>query len=171
MIDEPFMHWAIWDSMFKAQQAFEGVLANMPLAARWLAKCVVFPFGRPYRVPSDELGRLVARLLIQPGNGREHLTEGTFIPKVAAGEFDILNAMEYAMGLTPKVEEIEQKIRQAQKAGRLPHEDQYRMLDLAFHEQIIVAEEKLLLTQYYSLRDKIIAVDDFPQDFDLKHKG
>ncbi len=24
------MHWAIWDAMFKAQNAFEGVISNFP---------------------------------------------------------------------------------------------------------------------------------------------
>jgi acyl-CoA dehydrogenase len=28
--DAPLMHWAIWDAMFKAQNAFEGVISNFP---------------------------------------------------------------------------------------------------------------------------------------------
>jgi hypothetical protein len=28
--DAPLAHWAIWDSMYKAQQAFDGVIANFP---------------------------------------------------------------------------------------------------------------------------------------------
>ena len=28
--DAPLMHWAIWDAMFKAQTAFEGVISNFP---------------------------------------------------------------------------------------------------------------------------------------------
>ncbi len=28
--DAPLMHWAIWDAMFKAQSAFEGVISNFP---------------------------------------------------------------------------------------------------------------------------------------------
>ena len=30
--DAPLMHWAIWDAMFKAQNAFEGVISNFPNA-------------------------------------------------------------------------------------------------------------------------------------------
>src|SRR4030095_7327023 len=28
--DAPLMHWAIWDAMFKAQSALEGVISNFP---------------------------------------------------------------------------------------------------------------------------------------------
>jgi len=43
--------------MFRAQQAFEGVLANFPnKPAAWLLARIIFPPGRPYVVPSDVLG-------------------------------------------------------------------------------------------------------------------
>ena len=48
--DAPLMHWAIWDAMFKAQKAFEGVISNFPnrlIAA--VMRRVVFPLGRPVR--------------------------------------------------------------------------------------------------------------------------
>ena len=41
--------------MYKAQQAFDGVLANFPV--RFIAAVVnriIFPWGHPYVVPSDE---------------------------------------------------------------------------------------------------------------------
>src|SRR5215471_13440556 len=54
--DAPLMHWAIWDAMFKAQNALEGVISNFP--NRFIATIMrrtVFPLGRPYVVPSDRL--------------------------------------------------------------------------------------------------------------------
>ncbi len=53
--DAPLMHWAIWDAMFKAQNAFEGVISQFPEPVRgggWRASSC-FPLGRPYVVPSD----------------------------------------------------------------------------------------------------------------------
>ena len=46
-----------------AQNAFEGVTANFPnkLAAALMHR-LIFPLGRPYVVPSDQLGHEVARL-------------------------------------------------------------------------------------------------------------
>jgi acyl-CoA dehydrogenase len=60
--DAPLMHWAIWDAMFKMQNAFEGVISNYP--NRFIAALLhwyIFPLGRPYEVPSDKLGHEVAQ--------------------------------------------------------------------------------------------------------------
>ncbi len=52
--DAPLMHWAIWDAMFKAQNAFEGVISNFPnRVIAFALRRIVFPLGRPYVVPSD----------------------------------------------------------------------------------------------------------------------
>ena len=78
--DAPLMHWAMWDAMFKAQNAFEGVISNFPnriVAA--VMRRVVFPLGRPYVVPSDKLGHDVARLLIEPSATRDRLTAGIYL--------------------------------------------------------------------------------------------
>ncbi len=67
--DAPMMHWAIWDALFSAQNAIEGVISNFP--NRWISfllRRMVFPLGRPYVVPSDRLGHEVARLLIEPSD-------------------------------------------------------------------------------------------------------
>ena len=65
--DRPLLDWAIWDAMFKAQNAFEGVISNYPSrAVAWLLRRIIFPLGRPYVVPSDRLGHAVASLLIEP---------------------------------------------------------------------------------------------------------
>ena len=78
--DAPLMHWAIWDAMFKAQGAFEGVISNFPnRVIATLARRIVFPLGRPYVVPSDHLGHQVASLLIEPSATRDRLTAGMFI--------------------------------------------------------------------------------------------
>ncbi|MCP2936275.1 DUF1974 domain-containing protein, partial [Salmonella enterica subsp. enterica serovar Typhimurium] len=55
--DAPLMHWAIWDAMFHAQTAFEGVISNFPnRLIGMLLRRLIFPLGRPYVVPSDRLG-------------------------------------------------------------------------------------------------------------------
>src|SRR5205814_9949892 len=51
--DAPLLHWSMWDAMFKAQTALEGVISNFPnrtLAA--VMRRIVFPLGRPYVIPS-----------------------------------------------------------------------------------------------------------------------
>src|SRR4029453_5303769 len=80
--DAPLMHWAIWDAMYKAQTAFEGVISNFPnRAIAGVMRAIVFPLGRPYVVPSDKLGHEVARLLLEPSATRDRLTAGAYIPE------------------------------------------------------------------------------------------
>jgi acyl-CoA dehydrogenase len=160
--DAPLMHWAIWDSMFKAQNAIEGVISNFPnrlIAA--ILRQLVFPFGRPYVVPSDELGHAVAKLLIEPSATRDRLTAGMF---VSSSEDNPVGAIELALAATLAADPIEAKIKDAVKAGRLsvrPREDRIAAAQSA---GIITAEESSALRRAQRLVDKVIRVDDFPPD-------
>src|SRR5207237_7986946 len=114
--DAALMHWAIWDAMFKAQTALEGVISNFPnhLIAMVMRR-TVFPLGRPYVIPSDNLGHEVAKLLIEPSPTRDRLTAGMYLPK---SEADPIGAIDAALEATLVAEPIEAKIRDALKAGR-----------------------------------------------------
>ncbi|NMG48775.1 acyl-CoA dehydrogenase, partial [Azoarcus communis] len=170
--DAPLMHWAIWDCMFRAQNAFEGVIANFPnrFFAMVLRRLVVFPLGRPYVVPSDRLGHDVARLLIEPSATRDRLTADVHLPTDVE---EPLGALEAALLATVAAEPIEAKVKQAQRAGRFQFvaaadggvDALWRQ---AFEAGVIDADEFALLQRRGVLRDKVIRVDDFPLDFGLK---
>ncbi|HEX4883250.1 MAG TPA: acyl-CoA dehydrogenase [Casimicrobiaceae bacterium] len=165
--DAPLMHSAIWDLMFKAQNAFEGVLSNFP--NRFLAavlRFVVFPTGRPYVVPSDRVGHEVAKLLIAPSATRDRLTDGMFVPK--AGD-DPVRDHELALEATVAVEPIEDRLRVAMKKGRFapklaPGEGAEAIARLAVAAGLISAEEERLLASHRELVARIVRVDDFDQD-------
>lgn len=164
--DAPLMHWAIWDCMFKAQNAFEGVLANYP--SRWignLLRRVIFPLGRPYVVPSDALGAQVAQKLISPSPTRERLTHSMYVPK---DEGDIVGTIEYALEATLAAESVEQKLRAAQKAGQLPARSAAAE---AVQKGVITQAEADLLARRDALRDAVIRVDHFPQDFSAPNRA
>ena len=161
--DAPLMHWAIWDAMFRMQNAFEGVISNYPnrlIAA--LLHWYIFPLGRPYEVPSDRLGHEVATRLIEPSATRDRLTAGMFVPR---DEHDAVGVIELALEATIAAEPIEAKIRAAQKAGKVDGADAATMAAHAREAGIISADELALLQRRAALRDRAIAVDDFPQDF------
>jgi acyl-CoA dehydrogenase len=160
--DAPLMHWAIWDAMFKAQCALEGVISNFP--NRIIAgamRLLVFPLGRPYVVPSDQAGHEVAKLLIEPSATRDRLTAGIYRPK---DENDILAMIELAVTATLIAEPIEAKMRDAAKTGHgvaRPGEDRAAAAHAA---GIITADEMEALRRAARLADQIIQVDDFAQD-------
>ena len=171
--DAPLLHWAIWDAMFKMQNAFEGVISNYP--NRFIAALLhwyIFPLGRPYAVPSDKLGHEVAQLLIEPSATRDRLTAGMYVPRdPVTAMSDAVGVIELALDATIAAEPIEARIRAARKEGKVGAGDTATMAAHAREAGIITAEEHALLQRRNQLRDKAIAVDDFPQDFAVEQAG
>jgi acyl-CoA dehydrogenase len=160
--DAPLMHWAIWDAMFKAQNAIEGVISNFPNRfISWTLRRLVFPLGRPYVVPSDQLGHAVAKLLIEPSATRDRLTAGMF---VSSNEENPVGAIELALAATLAADPIEAKIKDAVKAGRLSVKPREDRIAAAQSAGIITAEESSALRRAQRLVDKVVRVDDFPPD-------
>jgi acyl-CoA dehydrogenase len=160
--DAPLMHWAIWDSMFKAQTALEGVISNFPnRVIATLMRRTVFPLGRPYVVPSDKLGHDVARLLIEPSATRDRLTAGVYLPQA---EGDVLRTIESALEATLAAEPIEARIREAEKAGRLRSKVGEDRAAVAQASGLITADELAVVRRAKRLVDQVIRVDDFAPD-------
>ncbi|MEO8137233.1 MAG: acyl-CoA dehydrogenase, partial [Betaproteobacteria bacterium] len=154
--DAPLMHWAIWDAMFKAQNAFEGVIANYPSkTVAWLLRRIIFPLGRPYVVPSDRLGHDVASLLIEPSATRDRLTRGMFI---AADPDDPVALIEAALTANVAAEGIEARIRAATKAGTIAGATQAARIASAVAAGLVTVAEVELLEQARLLADRVIHV-------------
>jgi acyl-CoA dehydrogenase len=163
--DAPLAHWAIWDSMYKAQQAFDGVIANFPLrfVATFLQRSI-FPWGHPYVVPSDAIGHQVASLLIAPSATRDRLTAACYLPD---SENEPIGAIERALAATLETEAIEAKIRGAEKDGRFANNPLANVRDIAILAAecgVITAAEFALMKRRNALRDLVVQVDDFPFD-------
>jgi acyl-CoA dehydrogenase len=161
--DMPLVNWAIWDCMFKAQLAFEGVLANYPNRFfAWACKWIIFPNGRPYTVPTDHLGHDVVRLFTEPSASRDRLTAGMYLPK---DESDPIGCLEAALVETLRTEPIEVKIRTAVKDGKIAAYTAEGLLVAARDTGVITADEFAAMERVSALRAEVIRVDDFPQDF------
>ena len=170
--DAPLAHWSIQDALFKLQQAFDGVLDNLPnRALAWVLARLVFPWGRPQGQPSDQLGQDVARLLIQPGAARDRLTAGCHLP---ATDAEPVGAIEQALAATLDAEPIEAKIRELEKRGALEGNPQANVRDIAdaaFAIGGITAEEYAVVKRRNRLRDTVVKVDDFAFDFGAQDRS
>ena len=163
--DLPLLDWSVWDAMYRAQNAIEGVITNYPSRViGWLLRLAIFPLGRPYVVPSDRLGHEVARLLIAPSATRDRLTAGIYLPK---SESEPIGCLEAALVAAIRAESVEQKIRAAQKAGTLNEASPGALAQAALAAGVISSDEHAQLKRAAALRDQVIRVDDFPQDFGL----
>lgn len=169
--DAPLLRAAIWDAMFRSQIAFEGVLANLPnRPLAWVLGRIVFPLGRPYVAAADGIGAEAAATLLEPSAARERLTQPIF---VSEDEDDPLAALEAALAASIAAEPVEAKVSQAMRAGgfevgSLTSGSVDEIWQRALEAGVIDATEHALVERRNRLRDKVIRVDDFPVDFDLR---
>jgi acyl-CoA dehydrogenase len=127
-----------------------------------LLRIVIFPLGRHFAQPSDRLGHEVARLLIAPSAVRDRLCAGIYLPKA---ESDPLGCLEAALDAAIRAEAVEARIRAAQKSGAISGRGTEELAQAALATKVIAGEELSLLKRAAQLRDEVIRVDDFPQDF------
>jgi acyl-CoA dehydrogenase len=85
-----------------------------------------------------------------------------YVPKTAD---EIVGAIEHALEATIAAEPIEQRLRHAQKDGRIQGRNQTELLAAARAAGIIGNGEGDVLAHRDALRDRVIRVDHFSQDF------
>ena len=161
--DLPLVHFAMQDILYQAQQALDGVIANFPSRLIGMAlRVVLFPLGRRFAPPSDELNHQCATLLLSPSAARDRLTVGMYLSK---SETDPTGQLEAALVATIACEPIEKKLREAVKNGLIARRMQEDFATLARDKGIITADDFTLWQKKEILRKGVIKVDDFPQDF------
>ena len=138
-------------------------IANFPsrVVAAGL-RVVLFPLGKRFAPPSDELNHQCASLLLAPSAARDRLTSGMYLSK---SESDPSGQLEAAFLATIACGPIEKKLSEAVKGGKLGRRMQEDLATLALDKGIINAEEFTLWQRKEALRKGVIKVDDFPQDF------
>ncbi|HUH60362.1 MAG TPA: acyl-CoA dehydrogenase [Candidimonas sp.] len=168
--DAPLAHWAIQDAFHKLREAFEGVLANFPnRIVAGLLRAMAFPLGYAYSAPTDKLGQEVARLLTRPSETRDRLTHDCYVPQ---DTMEPVGAIEAAFRATLATEAIDAKIRKFEKTGQLDDNPMANVRDIAKAVHLaggITDAEYEAVRERNVLRDRVIAVDDFP--FDLRSKA
>lgn len=164
--DLPLLHWCMQDALYRVQQAFDGVLDNFPATGftRRVLRFMVFPLGKPFSPPSDELGHKIATLLLAPGDARDRLTAGIYIP---TAKEEPLNILEQALQRAVSCEATEAKLRTAIKSGQIPAQEE-ESIAAALKQRIITSTELEILRKMGALRRRVIMVDDFPSDFGSK---
>lgn len=158
-LDRPFLEWGCRHALYEIQQALIGVTDNLPnVFMGGLVRRIIFPRGPRYYEPRDHIGKEVAQQVLEYEGGRTRLTKDIFVPN---GSSDALGQLEEAMRKISKAHEVEKKIRQALKSGRLDRRPKDTLEDRALSKGIISEEEKEKLFEADRIRDEIIQVDSF----------
>jgi len=145
--------------MYQAQEALHAFLRNFP--NRWVAtflRVFIFPRGRTYSAPSDELARKVVELMTRSGEARERLSRQAYTtlePRNPLGQ------LQEALELSEKFAPVERRLRQAQKEGLIQSDDLGKQIAEAEHAGVIGKAESAELRDYHAKVTALLAVDDF----------
>ena len=161
--DSPLLHWSMQDALFRMQEAFDGLLDNFPVraAVKGLLRFMIFPLGKPFSPPSDAIGHKVATLMLTPGEARDRLTAGIYMP---ASPDEPLNVLEQALQCAVVSEAVEARLRAAVKTGQINAQADDKIAE-ALKQRVITNSELELMGKMKSLRRRVIMVDDFSPDF------
>lgn len=168
--DLPLLRLAAEDALQRAGEAFSETLKNYPnkTAAR-VIRALTFPAGVPSVKPSDRLLGQVAELVQMPGEARDRLLKGSYVPRP---EVDKLAYGELAFQLLPEIRSIEARLKPKVRQGVLPPMPLAEEAFAGWRAQaealgLISVEESRILARYVTYADYAIQVDDFSADFDL----
>jgi acyl-CoA dehydrogenase len=160
--DLPLVEWSVRTLMYQAQEALHSFLRNFP--NRWVAgllRVFIFPRGRTYSAPSDELSRKVVELVTTPGEARERLSTLAYTTLEPGNPIGLLQeALELAIAHEP----IERRLRQARKEGLLSSDYLGDQIDEAEKAQVISKAEGRNMRSYHEKVLALMAVDDFASD-------
>lgn len=160
--DLPLLQWSIQDALYRMQLAFYGLLDNFPNRfMAWKLRLLIFPLGRAFTPPSDELGHKVVEVLMTLGETRDRLTKNIYIPD---SDNEPLGVLEQALQCAEKCKEANAKVRTAVKAGNITAQNNEKIAE-ALKQGIISDAEAKSLQEMETLRRRVIMVDDFPPDF------
>src|SRR3954469_3202461 len=114
--DLPLIRWAVRDALYHAQMAIDQVLSNFPVKSlATLLRWTIFPLGMSSRPPLDARNRECAQIALTPGEARDRLTGGMYVPK---GD-DATGRLEAAFTAAIACEAIDEKLRKAVKKGKV----------------------------------------------------
>jgi acyl-CoA dehydrogenase len=156
----PLVEWACRTLLYQAQEQLHGVLRNFP--NRFIAafmRAIIFPRGRTYSAPSDNLSAQIVSAVMAPTEVRERLTDGAYKTLEPTNPLGLLQEV---LVLNQAAEPLERKLRvDGVKTGRVTALDLPKQIEQAQALGILTAGEADLLRDYDRKVMNIIHVDDF----------
>lgn len=159
--DLDYFKWSMDYTFYRIQVAFEGILREIKVPGlSWVFRLAgvwsrLNPIGT---YPSDEIGHKVASAMQVPGEARDHMTDGIYIPEDPT---EAVGRYENALNLITNANPVYKKLYVAMKKRELPKESFLNLLEPALEKNIISKEEADIVTKAENARNDAIQVDDF----------
>jgi len=160
--DLPLLQWVCEHSLYEMQHSLNALLKNFP--NRWVAwglRRLVFPLGKPYAGPSDQLGHQCADLLLSPSDARDRLTRGLYVPTEPD---QALARLEYALSLQIALIPLEKKVRATLKSGELTPAAEAELWQQAYDKKVIDADEYAQWQTAAAASLEAVTVDEFDKE-------
>ena len=157
--DLPLVVWSCRTLLYKTQEQLHGLLRNFPnrfVAA--ILRFFIFPRGRTYSSPADELGQQIVELIINPTPTRERLAAGIYKTLEPGNPLALL---QQAMELAEHVKPLERRIFDARRAGDIKAEDTPGQIDEAEQRGILTPVEAEAVRAFDRRVLELTGVDDF----------
>lgn len=162
--DVNYVCWCLQSSLHKIQIACDEVLQNFPnrFIAAFLS-IVIFPFGRAYAAPTDELQQSLMSAMLSPSALRDRLTRYFY---VGNNTDDITARLDKALSQVTSTDPLWKKLRKAQAEGKVAsHFNFADTINEAEQAGVLTPDEARIFSEYYNLQKEIIKVNEF--SFDL----
>jgi acyl-CoA dehydrogenase len=157
--DLPLVEWSVRTLMYEAQESLHAFLRNFP--NRWVAaflRVFIFPRGRTYSAPSDELSGKVVDLMTRTGEARERLSREAYTTLEPGNPLGLL---QEALELAEKFAPLERRLKQAQREGLIRSDAMGAQIEEAGQAGVISKKETDGLRDYHAKVSALLAVDDF----------
>lgn len=171
--DKALMQWSCEHLFYDTQQAFDGVLSNLPNRfVATLLRFLIFPLGKPYQKPNDRLAHDLAQKLLTPSAARDRLTQGTYATEHSMDlSNDPLGRLDDALIKVVRAEQAEKKLHLLIKTDQIEQYDTHddkpldytALMNLAHHQGLINNQERKVIYEAHQARNDVIKVDDFDQ--------
>ena len=161
--DLPLVEWSVRTLMYQAQEALHAFLRNLPNRwAAWFLRIFIFPRGRTYSAPSDEIGMKRRRSDHDPGEARERLSEFAY---TTLEDGNPLGCCRKHWNWSIECGPLEKRLRQARKEG-LIKSDYLGTADRRSRKghRSSARHEANELRDYHEKVTALLDVDDFAHD-------
>jgi acyl-CoA dehydrogenase len=160
--DLPLVEWSVRTLMYQAQEQLHSFLRNLPnRPTAFLLRCFIFPRGRTYSAPSDELVGQIVELITRSGEARDRLSQQAYKTLQPGSPLGLL---QEALELSEQMAPLEKKLRQARKEGLISSDYLGHQIEQAESAEVITKTEARELMNYHEKVMNILAVDDFAPD-------
>lgn len=152
--DKPLMEYACTLAMHRAQQAMLAVFHTLPRPKLTKSlRFLMFPYGKPFSPPTEQLIHQVAQLALESSMTRERVTTGIYLVEDSAQELAQLdNALEQVMLAAPDFHQLKRLC----KTGKLISQSLTEQIEEAASLQLLPESSIERLKQAQAIMQQVL---------------